>query len=240
MARDSGRYDAFTDTWIDDNVQIDFAWGNMPMQPDDDRGENPLDPELDSHIIATSGYQNFPGFTRGGIFDDTEANAVMPNILGMTQQQASTALANAGLTGGASGSTVTQGATSQNNGKVASQSPAAGTAVNADVDVTWTIYSYVAPITGGPIAGFNNSGESAGVGMLGMDEKVMYLVGRTVKPTVGSSIVISGADNSGYNTTWNVVSVVNNDSYNTGGTAVKIKGHSLMSSNGTGGNWVYA
>jgi hypothetical protein len=237
MARDSGRYDAFTDTWIDDNVQVDFAWGNIPMQPNDDR-EEPLDPALDSHIIATSGYEGFPAFVTGGIFDDTIDNAIMPNLVGLTQQQATTALTNAGLTGGASGGLVTEGATSQNNGKVASQSPAAGTAVNVDVDVTWTIYNYV--VAGGPIAGFNNSGESAGVGMLGMDEKVMYLVGRTVKPTVGSSIVISGVNNSGYNATWTVISVVNNDSYNTGGTAVKIKGHMIMDSNGTGGNWVYA
>jgi hypothetical protein len=143
--RDTGRYDAFTDSYVDDNVRIDFAWGNLPMQPNDDRGMAQLDPELDSHIIATSGYEGFPAFITGGIYDDTIANAVMPNIVGMTQQEASTALSNAGLTGGASGNTVTQGATSQNNGKVASQSPAAGTAVNADVAVTWTIYSYVAP-----------------------------------------------------------------------------------------------
>jgi len=133
------------------------------MQPNDDRGENPLDPDLDSHIIATSGYQNFPAFTTGGVFDDTIANAVMPNIVGMTQQQATTALTNAGLTGGASGNNVTQGATSQNNGKVASQSPAAGTAVNADVEVTWTIYNYVNPgttvtLTSGSVVGQNTGG----------------------------------------------------------------------------------
>lgn len=59
--RDSGRYNALTDTWIDQNVKVDFAWGNIPMQPDDDR-DSGLDAQLDSHIIATDGWANFPDF----------------------------------------------------------------------------------------------------------------------------------------------------------------------------------
>lgn len=68
MARDSGRYDAFSDTWSDDNVRIDFVWGNIPMQPNDDRDEG-LDPELDSHIIATDGWSSFPEFEPNTGFD---------------------------------------------------------------------------------------------------------------------------------------------------------------------------
>lgn len=88
---------------VDDlgNVQVDFVWGNMPMQPDDARGENTLDPALDNHIIATSGYEGFPGFITGAPYDDTIANAVVPNVVGLTESAANTALVNAGLVKGA-------------------------------------------------------------------------------------------------------------------------------------------
>lgn len=69
MARDTGRYDAITQTWIDQNVKIDFAWGNIPIQPNDDRGAAVLDPVLDSHEITYLGWNGFPEFvpnTAGG------------------------------------------------------------------------------------------------------------------------------------------------------------------------------
>lgn len=49
---------------VDDlgNVQVDFVWGNLPLQPDDQRGLNTLDPALDNHEIATEGYNGYPGF----------------------------------------------------------------------------------------------------------------------------------------------------------------------------------
>jgi hypothetical protein len=49
---------------VDDlgNVQVDFVWGNLPLQPDDQRGSNTLDPTLDNHEIATEGYNGYPGF----------------------------------------------------------------------------------------------------------------------------------------------------------------------------------
>lgn len=59
--RDTGRYDAINDTWIDQQVRVDFAWGNIPMQPDDDR-DTGLDSQLDSHVIATDGWAYFPDF----------------------------------------------------------------------------------------------------------------------------------------------------------------------------------
>lgn len=235
--RDTGRYDAITDTWIDQQVRIDFAWGNIPMQPNDDRGENTLDPELDSHIIATSGYQNFPAFTSGGVFDDTIANAVVPNLVGMTLNQVGDALTAAGLVG--SQSLSTDGATSGNNGKVKSQAVAAGTSLNVGSTVAYVSYNYV--VAGGPISGFNGNKSSVSMSWGSyMDGYVMYLQGRTVKPTVGSSIVISGSSEAGYNKTWNVEAVMNYDGYDTGGTAVLITGHNVMSSNASGGNWTYA
>jgi len=139
MARDSGRYDAFTDTWIDQQVQIDFAWGNIPMQPNDDRGEATLDPSLDSHIIATSGYEGFPAFITGEPYDDTVTNAIMPNIVGMTQVQAEAALAAAGFSSW-NNNTTTSGANSGNDGKVASQYPGVGTVLNVTDQPQATYY----------------------------------------------------------------------------------------------------
>jgi hypothetical protein len=38
-------------------VAIDFVWGNMPKQPNDARANtNRLDPALNDHIIALSGW----------------------------------------------------------------------------------------------------------------------------------------------------------------------------------------
>lgn len=74
------------------NEQVDFVWGNTPLQPNTDRDaeggavvviepnaeENvgwsgysvypsgQLDPALDNHVIAVTGYNGFPGFGSGG------------------------------------------------------------------------------------------------------------------------------------------------------------------------------
>jgi hypothetical protein len=50
----------------------------------------------------------------------------------------------------------------------------------------------------------------------------MYVVGRTVKPTVGDTISVTGSDNDSHNVSWTVELVANEDAYNTGGTAVKV------------------
>lgn len=66
------------------NVQVDFVWGNMPMQPDDDR-ETSLDPALDSHEIATTGWSNFPGYIPNYAGDgDTGFEVVVPNFVRLT------------------------------------------------------------------------------------------------------------------------------------------------------------
>lgn len=141
--RDSGRYDAITDTWIDSNVKVDFAWGNIPMQPDDDRNwaELPtLDPALDSHIIATSGYEGFPAFTPGGPFDDTVPNVEVPNLVGLADPTAALdALVDVGLVLGDTNSSTT-GANSGNDMNVKSQNPTAGTLVNVGSTVDIVVY----------------------------------------------------------------------------------------------------
>lgn len=75
------------------NVQVDFVWGNFPLQPDDDRGENTLDPTLDNHVIATTGWANFPGFIPNYAGDgDTGFEVVIPDVLRKTVAEATTLL----------------------------------------------------------------------------------------------------------------------------------------------------
>jgi hypothetical protein len=70
------------------NVQVDFVWGNMPMQPDDDR-DTPLNSGLDNHIIATTGISNFPGFIPDYAGDgDAGLEAVVPDLLRKTRSAA--------------------------------------------------------------------------------------------------------------------------------------------------------
>lgn len=143
MARDSGRYDAITDTWIDDNVQIDFAWGNIPMQPNDDRGMAQLDPELDSHIIATSGYVGFPAHQPGFPNNDTITNVAVPDVVGLSGPDAQAAILAAGLD--YSLTTTQTGANSGNDGEIKTQSPSAGTLVNVSSELGGdTVVSIVA------------------------------------------------------------------------------------------------
>jgi hypothetical protein len=238
--RDSGRYDAITDTWIDQQVKVDFAWGNIPMQPDADRAMfHHLDPALDSHIIATSGYEGFPAFITGGVYDDTIANVVVPDVVTLTEGAATTALTNAGLVKGAvTTADNAAGATSGNTGKVKTQTPAAGTTVNTGSSVALVKYAYVAPVTTGSISGINRTAAGTSFSLNGTDA-IMYLLGRTVKPTVGWTITLAGTTNATHNVNWTVAGVENNDSYNTGGTAVKITlvTGTFTGATSTGGTW---
>ena len=304
--RDTGRYDAFTDSYIDQQVRVDFAWGNIPMQPNDDR-ETDLDPELDSHIIATSSYEGFPAFTTGAPYDDTTPNAIVPNVVGMltglaysavdavglnysvddsritgatvandshvysqtpaagtvvnvgdtvytviyeaplvpnvvglTNSAAQAALVAAGLVLGTSTPTNT-GATSENNGKVKTQSVAAGTQVNAGSTVNVTIYNYVSANTN--IAGFSTNA-FPGHSVPGGGTVYMFLFGRTTKPTAGSTITIANSNNSTMNRNWTVDVVEDNDSYNTGGTVVTMTAQGVGvvgdPASTTGATWITA
>jgi hypothetical protein len=78
------------------NVQVDFVWGNLPMQPDDDRDTN-LDPALDNHVIATTGYSNFPGYIPNYAGDDdTGLEFVVPNVLRKSLNEADALITAAG------------------------------------------------------------------------------------------------------------------------------------------------
>ena len=115
MARDTGG-----------NVAVDYVWGNFPIQPNDDR-ETDLDPTLDNHNIVSLGWSGYPGFVNNntGSWDDI----TVPNVVGLTEAAATSALTSAGLTKGAV-TTSANGATAENDGTVKTQTPAAATVIN--------------------------------------------------------------------------------------------------------------
>ena len=115
MARDTGG-----------NMVVDYVWGNIPMQPNDDRS-TALDENAGPHDIVASGWSGFPGFVNNnsGAWDDI----TVPNVVGLTEAAATSALTAAGLTKGAVTTTAT-GATAGNNGLVKTQTPAAATVIN--------------------------------------------------------------------------------------------------------------
>jgi hypothetical protein len=98
---------------VDDkgNVVVDFVWGNLPLQPNDDRADaNLLDYTLDNHIIADSNYGGYPLFTPNSRGADTSLSVdyiTVPSVLGFTTANAIDALTDAGFTTTGSVSTVT-------------------------------------------------------------------------------------------------------------------------------------
>lgn len=138
--------------------------------------------------------------------------------------------------------TSTVGATAENNNWVKSQSIAAGTTVDGGTAVNLVEYDYVVASTTGPIAGLNRTNPAGSGWGLNGNDAVMYLTGRTVRPTIGTTITVSGTSSTKWNQNWTVVDVINNDSYNTGGTAVKITALDDISfatpdASSTGGTW---
>lgn len=121
------------------NVAVDYVWGNMPMQPNDDRGSDTLDPALDNHVIAATNYNGFPGYTPEGPYLDTIANVAVPDVVGETAIDAATLIEDAGLV--VSSSTTADGADVSNDGTVKSQSPVAGYIVNSGSTVSVVVYA---------------------------------------------------------------------------------------------------
>jgi len=117
MARDTGG-----------NIKIDYVWGNMPMQPNDDRATT-LNSAMGDHSRVTVAWSGYPGFVpnNSGTWDDI----TVPNVVGMTETAANTALVAVGLTKGAvTTADNAAGATSGNDGTVKTQTPAAAAVIN--------------------------------------------------------------------------------------------------------------
>jgi hypothetical protein len=91
-------------------VAVDFAWGNMPMQPNDDRPNavgivgtpGRLDPDASIHDIALSGWNGYPLFTANDPGEEIAGVAYIktPNVLGYTATQAVDALKDDGYLAG--------------------------------------------------------------------------------------------------------------------------------------------
>jgi len=87
-------------------VAIDFVWGNFPMQPNDVRPNavsavgtpGRLDPALDNHINALSGWGGYPQFVANSAGEDVAGPTdyiLTPNVLGLTTALAQDALKDA-------------------------------------------------------------------------------------------------------------------------------------------------
>lgn len=84
-------------------VAIDFVWGNMPMQPNDVRpntASGRLDPALDNHIIALSGWNGYPQYSPNTTGEDVAGATdyvLVPSVLGLTTALATDAMKDASL-----------------------------------------------------------------------------------------------------------------------------------------------
>lgn len=95
---DTGRFDAFGNLVSgSQNVQVDFVWGNFPLQPDQDRGgegqSDTLNMTLDNHVIADIGWSNYPSYIPNYSGDeDIDLETVVPNVRGLKRVAAQDAL----------------------------------------------------------------------------------------------------------------------------------------------------
>lgn len=107
------------------NVFVDFVWGNIPMQPNDERSTNTdytatststiepdedygwsdivtypssrLNPTLSNHAVVEAKYAGFPAFADGdGAYISGVAYIQVPNVIGLTTVSAIDALRDAG------------------------------------------------------------------------------------------------------------------------------------------------
>ena len=82
-------------------VAVDFVWGNLPMQPNDERDNTKrLDVTLDNHITAVSGWNGYPQYTPNTTGEDVAGPTdyvLVPNVLGLTTALAIDNLGDAAL-----------------------------------------------------------------------------------------------------------------------------------------------
>lgn len=199
------------------NVKVDFVWGNFPLQPDDVReGTGPvvvsaanaaqnygwsgwtvypsrdLDPALDNHVIAAVNWNGFPDYTPAPPFLDTVDQAAIPNVVGMLEAAATSALTTAGFVKGAVTETGV-GATVLNDGKVRAQVPAASVVANLGDAVA--LSKFLAPTVPNVVALTEAAAETAlqGAGLVKGDVTTTA-DGATVENdgTVASQTPVSG------------------------------------------------
>jgi hypothetical protein len=143
---------------IDDagNVVVDFVWGNMPLQPNDDRVEpNLLNWALDNHIIADSGWGGYPLFTANSAGSDVSGSTdyiTVPNVLGKTTALAIDVLKDVGFATTAGVNTVTTATAATNTAtqptRVNVTATTAATITVAGGTSTWAVGTKVTIATG--------------------------------------------------------------------------------------------
>ena len=122
-------------------VAIDFVWGNFPIQPNDARPDTAtgrLDPALDNHIIALSGWNGFPQYSPNTAGEDVLGATdyvLVPSVIGLTTALAVDAMKDASLT-------VTTAAAAANAAKEATA--IARTAGSTTVTVTAATHGFTA------------------------------------------------------------------------------------------------
>lgn len=79
------------------NTQVDFVWGNLPLQPNTGRDVD-LNPALDNHAFATNGWSNYPQFIPNYPGDDDQQlEVVVPDFVRLTLSAADDLAGNLGL-----------------------------------------------------------------------------------------------------------------------------------------------
>jgi hypothetical protein len=97
-----------------------------------------------NHSVALNNWNGYPDYTPEAPYLDTIDQAAIPNVVGLSESAANTALVAAGFVKGAVTTTAT-GATAENDGLVKTQTPAAATVANLGASVALVKYAYVAP-----------------------------------------------------------------------------------------------
>jgi hypothetical protein len=185
---------------VDDagNVVVEFAWGNIPMQPNDVREENGgdlLDPDLDNHSIAYEGWNGYPLYTPGVAGAEGAGYIVVPSVIGLTTAAATRVLEDDGLV-------VTVGTAATNAAKDITQF----NATSATVAVVYTSTASTAYPVGTKVV--ISAGTEAGADPVNLPA---YALGTwTVTAATSTTITIAGtgftvADTTGINATGTIV-----------------------------------
>jgi hypothetical protein len=150
------------------NQKVDFAWGNVPLQPNEERTpsaqpivvepansdqnrswsgttvypSDALDETLDNHILVVTGHNGYPNYLPNDV-DNIPGNIPIPDLEGGSEEFAIAQWVAAGFK--AENVSIVylgndQGANAQNNGTVASQEPEAGHTADVDHVITLEVY----------------------------------------------------------------------------------------------------
>lgn len=143
------------------------------------------------------------------VFSYTPPSVTVPNVIGLSQASATSTLQNAGFAVGV-GST-TNGATSGNNGTVATQSPGAGTSATQGSTVDITVFNFVQPTGTVPnVVGQSLSSATTNIQNAGF---VVSSTTTTVGATSGNNGTVASQSPSG-GTTANLNTTVNITTFN--------------------------